>query len=282
MLRKSSFVVVMLLAAGLLAGTAAQAELTIETFAVRSGDDAVPALHPYFSSDGSTLIDMTISGEVGIPLYYISTDPTLPAEPAWQEYADLELAPTAGYGVTTFYAWVKDDEATAGPAEDWIAHSTEATTITVYEPGTVAGYFSVTVEWETNVASIGWLEYREADSGGAYQISEASPNGFAELHTIELTGLIDETDYDIVIHSNGASLAYPMTTIIAPPTDGDVTWSGRSRTQHQLVAAEKLARRTAAKQSHTRHRYLQHHKHQHNRPRRRHVDDCEDAGDKSA
>jgi len=223
-----SFAAVILLAVCLLVGSAAQAELAIETFTVNSGGAADPPDHPYFSSDGSTFINIMAADAAGTPLYYISTDPELPAEPDWKVYGELNLWRPVGAGKTTFYGWTKDGEDVAGPAQDWIVHNdedTNPTTITVWGD-TTAGYHSVNVFWETNTNAVGWLEYRLAGSGAPYQTSAPSPTDYAEIHEVELTGLMDQAEYDIIIRSNGATRLYPMTTTPAPGTDANVLWTG--------------------------------------------------------
>jgi len=221
-------VLICLVAAGLI-GNAAQA-VTIETFTVHSGGSAVPTDHPYFSSDGSTSITIISAGETGTPVYYISTDPELPAEPDWKTHLELDLWPTVSAGMTTFYAWVTDDtEAIEGPSQDWIVHNdedTNPTTITVDEDFTFAAPYSITIQWDTDINAIGWLAYRIDGSGEPYQITQPSPTGFAGIHTISIPGLIDETVYDIIIHANGATVSRQMTTPTAPGVDVDVTWTG--------------------------------------------------------
>jgi len=222
-------------ALAMLGGTAAAAT----SFVVPDYDTG----NPYFTADlsvdpveaefGRAGIEFLPEEKAGFDITGYSITQTDAGPGDWEELipVDYQFPALPAEGEITLYAWVKysdpdeiEDDIIEGPFSDSIVYSTNVvTSIDVDEVVTHALAYEIALQWETDLSAVGWLEYRVKDTGD-YVKSE--PSSYGEWHTIVLTDLTPETEYDITIYSNGASLAYPMTTLAADPVPGDLTWSG--------------------------------------------------------
>jgi len=143
--------------------------------------------------------------------------------------ATYQLVPEGAVaeGLKTIYAWVRDDATPPNVygKSDWIVYSTAAPQL-VGEPTFTAGSFSIGVEWRTDAPAVGWVEYREAGTGGEWLISPASADFQTTLHAVNVTGLQIDTAYSLILRSSAAQYGpYTVSTTPPPPTEENVTWT---------------------------------------------------------
>jgi len=173
--------------------------------------------------------------------YMFTETPGIPdvSTPGWIEVGDFtyeydleDVEGTVEQGMKTIYAWVRDSaDLIRGAGDcDWIVYSTNVPVIANETVTTLNN--NINVVWDTQdaqggyVDAIGWLEYRVKDSG-PFLLSPPSTTGYSTLHDATIPGLMDQTIYEVRIHSNAVmSDVFEINMPAATPVYGDVTWSG--------------------------------------------------------
>jgi len=157
-----------------------------------------------------------------------------PTGQTWSPWAGFGFENISAEGKATLYVWLRDAEGNeAGPASDWIVYSTAEPNIV--DVGVVPADYSIVVSWLTEdneeflTDAIGWVEYREVavppEEPGEWLTAGPSEYGFE--HVIEVTGLLDETQYELRLRADATIVDYgTVTTTAAEPTQDDVVWSG--------------------------------------------------------
>ena len=198
---------------------------TIDSFSVSDPDTGLT----FFTDSADVNVSLTASGP-SVTGYQITETNVEPAE--WLPAKPVAYTIATGEGDKVLYAWVKDSQGSVVSAVASIYYFTAVPEISNVRSESTSS--SITVFWGTSVLAVGWVRYGvqgQARDG----ISDTS--GYTTAHSVELINLMDDSTYEIEIHSNGATLLTTATTGSAEPTTDDVTWAGRAETLTWQIGA---------------------------------------------
>ena len=195
------------------------AELAVTQFEVTDQTTG----NTFFTDSATVDVILAGGGPAAVVGYQVTDSPVEPTDGWLTEAPATHNIP--GEGLATLYGWVKDDGGAVAGAEVTINYLTGAPMIS--NIATVATGSTLTVTWTTNLDALGWIMY-SVDGGWLDAMSATSGPGLS--HSVELTELLDETIYDLEIHSNTTTAMHSAATTASEPTAGDVVWAGRADT----------------------------------------------------
>ena len=173
-----------------------------------------------FTDEATMSVSLAGGGTAAITGYQVTETDTEPTE--WLATPPTEYTITAGEGDRMLFGWVKDDQGIVEYTSKSIYYSTAVPVIS--NVATSSDYMSITIDWDTDVTAAGWVMYG-IQGEGTTMMSESD---LGTSHSITISDLIDETTYDLEIHSNNTTLLTSATTTASIPTIDNVVWAGRA------------------------------------------------------
>jgi len=181
-------------------------------------EDALP--------DGVTAVGWYVTQPDEVPPHLVDPEFEWPPLPPLYTF-DVSVQPR---GITSLIAYMLDSNGVDYERAATIVYDDRDPI--VYDDETLPSVYSIQVNWKTGLPNgefpepfqaMGWVEYSLA---GADSWQMAGPSGYGFAHEVVITGLMDETAYDIRINSNGTQYLKTASTSAASPVTGNLTWTG--------------------------------------------------------
>jgi len=199
--------------------------------------------NPYFTADlsvdpveaefGRVSIYLVPEEKEGFDITGFSITETIVEPGAWDEMLPVvyEFSALPAEGKLTLHAWVQySDNSYVLAGSDWIVYETSEPALSNLSitPHT----YSIDLFWNSDPdLAIGWAEYRKVGDVD-WLMSQPSQFEYGLDHAITITGLTEETEYELVLHCNGTVVdtiddePIIVTTDPAFGTQEPVVWSG--------------------------------------------------------